>query len=387
MLIPPPNLPAAIRTDETNAFAHNTLKNRLPGNILELMERNPDYPTLTQDALQQLYDDMKANAPMPMLDPMAPDYNDWLPAWQQREGQRWQNTDWFFAETFFYRHIITCTRWWETGRDPFKPNKDEEYATDSLWELLNVGLTMEGNREEKYAEAISLALWGNRIDLSFKASMEHGTTFNEDDLIDNDSEAVVQQLIEGSGPVHFLIDNAGTELTMDLALVDLLVADGIDVVLHLKLHPTFVSDATPADVWNFLALTASGERGIDAYKFGQRLYDAIHNGRLRLMPNLFWNSSLFLWQLPDNLARVFADARLTIVKGDANYRRILGDAIWEPTTPFEHALGYFPSPVLALRTLKSDPIVGLEAGMAQKLDAIDPQWHVNGRRGIIQYRG
>jgi len=44
--------------------------------------------------------------------------------------------------------------------------------------------------------------------------------------------------------------------------------------------------------------------------------------------------------------------------------------------------GYFPAPLLALRTLKSDPIAGLRAGLAAELDARDPHWRVNGQRGI-----
>jgi hypothetical protein len=77
---------------------------------------------------------------------------------------------------------------------------------------------------------------------------------------------------------------------------------------------------------------------------------------------------------------------MVIVKGDANYRRLVGDAVWQPETPFEDVMRYFPAPILALRTGKSDPIVGLPRGMAQALDQQDPAWRVNGRRGVIQFR-
>jgi hypothetical protein len=118
---------------------------------------------------------------------------------------------------------------------------------------------------------------------------------------------------------------------------------------------------------------------------GERLKSAIHDGRLQLLPGLFWNSSRLLWELPDNLYDLFQTARLVMIKGDANYRRMVGDALWEPSTPFKDVVSYFPAPLLALRTLKSDPIVGLPQGVAEKLDTMDERWRLNGKRGVIQF--
>jgi hypothetical protein len=52
------------------------------------------------------------------------------------------------------------------------------------------------------------------------------------------------------------------------------------------------------------------------------------------------------------------------VKGDANYRRLIGDALWPHDTPFAHVLSYFAAPLLALRTLKSEVCVGLAPGVS-----------------------
>ena len=73
-----------------------------------------------------------------------------------------------------------------------------------------------------------------------------------------------------------------------------------------------------------------------------------------------------------------------MVKGDANYRRLLGDAHWPPTTSFAQATGYFPAPLVALRTLKAEIIVGLRSGEAERLQTEDPAWLVNGKRGVVQ---
>jgi hypothetical protein len=90
--------------------------------------------------------------------------------------------------------------------------------------------------------------------------------------------------------------------------------------------------------------------------------------------------------MPHDLRRDLAAADLVIVKGDANYRRLVGDAHWPPATRFEHAVGYFPAALVALRTLKSELIVGLQPGDTERLAAEDPAWLVNGQRGVIQAR-
>ena len=109
-------------------------------------------------------------------------------------------------------------------------------------------------------------------------------------------------------------------------------------------------------------------------------------GDLVLKSHWFNTTSLFYCQMPEDLVVDLAGMRLVLVKGDANYRRLLGDAHWAPTTPFAEVLSYFPAPVAALRTLKAEIIVGLAPGQAERLAAEDPAWLVNGRRGVIQAR-
>ncbi len=71
-------------------------------------------------------------------------------------------------------------------------------------------------------------------------------------------------------------------------------------------------------------------------------------------------------------------------KGDANYRRVVGDALWSPEAPFAEACAYFPVPLVCVRTMKSDSVLGLPEGMSENLDKIEPEWRINGRRGVIQ---
>lgn len=380
-MIDPQQWPAMIRTDHSNGFAHNTLQVRVPAIIREVQALNPDYPTVIQQALDQLRHDIENDAPIKILELPAPDYDDWLPAYQAHEGQSWLNAEWFYAETVFYRHMMQAVRWWETGRDPFASKKAAEVSGDGLWQTLDTALSVNrASQEDRLMAFLENTLWGNRIDLSYAVSAAHGSVRVTDDLLADDREAVVTHLLSNPGTVHLVADNAGTELAMDLVLIDALLDGAMNrVVLHLKMHPTFVSDATLPDVLSFLDILAARQ-----HELATRLQVALVAGQLRLAPDLYWNSSRLLWDIPVRLAQTFDRASLVIIKGDANYRRLVGDAVWPTETPFAEVTGYFPVPVLAIRTLKSDPVVGLPAGLAAQLDSIDSQWRVNGKRGVIQ---
>ena len=299
----------------------------------------------------------------------------------------WHNAEWFFAETYAYRLILESARFDETGRDPFLPKKLQELHGVDLWRLVSRALLPGNNREEALSRVLALDLWANRIDLSYAASMQHGTDINDDDLLVDDRRAVIEHLAQsGSGLVHIIADNAGSELAMDLALTDVLLRQPeARVILWLKARPTFVSDATPQDIW--LMLAEMRQRGEESHALAQRLQCAWTGERLRFLPHSYWNSSRFLWDMPSSLRGELQAARLVIIKGDANYRRAVGDALWDAHTPFAEVMGYLDAPALCLRTLKSDPVVGLQSPrIAAQLDASDADWRVNGKRGVIQFK-
>lgn len=386
MLTPTPNLPPPIPTSPDNAFGHDTMKRRVPEVYAKTQQQNPDWPESIKEGVAALAEEIKTDQPIRMLDRTAPDYETWQQALEQHGHPTWLQTNWFFAETFAYRHLIDLVRWWEFRLDPFTPTKEEEYGQQRLWDLMRQALSVTGSQEERLSTLLDLTLWGNRIDLSFSASLAHGIDNSHDDLLIDDTAPAVDALLNGSGDVHFIIDNAGTELAMDCMLADALL-DGVAerVILHVKMHPTFVSDAIPQDVIDQIDRMQHGNHGETIAAAGARMRKALHQGRLRLIPDFYWNSPLFLWQMPERLIPVFESARLVLLKGDANYRRAVGDAFWPADTPFQDVMGYFPAPLVAVRTLKSDPIAGLAPGQADQLDQIDDQWRVNGKRGVIQF--
>ena len=369
--------PAPISTID-NDFAFNTMNVRIPNILRDVINHNPDYPPSITKNLERLLKSISDGARIKMLPPDAHDYTAWLPHYEEQLNSyqpfNWHGCDWFFGETFAYRSLMEAVRYFETGRDPFAPTKREEIASDALWTLLERAI----DAEDDLVTLLGLAVWGNRIDLSYAPSREHGTTINEDDLLDDDREAFVT-LLDAIPHINMILDNFGTEFAMDLVLTDAMLKRDKTVTLHLKAHPTFVSDAIVPDFWSMLA--AMDEK---VPHLSSRLRDNWEHGKLTLKSHPFWNSSYFMWEIPSPLKKSLRGSAL-IVKGDANYRRLVGDAIWETTVPFSEVLAYVQVPVLALRVLKSEPVVGLPDGMAQRLDSIDEQWRLNGKRGVIQF--
>src|SRR5258708_17491126 len=191
-----PRRPAPTRTDSSNAFAHHSMKVRVPGIIEEVQRLNPDYSPEVHAALARLSHAIQHDEPIAMIDLPAPDYAEWTELYAQHAGSTWLNSEWFFAEFFFYRHLIQAVRWWETGRDPFAPKKAEEVESAALWDFLRLALDTPGSTPaDKLLTLLQYALWGNRIDLSYAASREHDSAVGREDLLLNLSTQPADKLL------------------------------------------------------------------------------------------------------------------------------------------------------------------------------------------------
>jgi uncharacterized protein with ATP-grasp and redox domains len=396
--IPPPRvdpaaLPPVIRTSEPGSFAHNTLAVRVPA-ILRATQDSATYPPDIHAALDELHAELTGGV-IRKLHEAAPDAAFWNATAAAHLGRSWLDVPWYWAEAFFYRRMLEAVRYFQPGPwqgvDPYAPTKRREWAAEAA--PAAVGALLEAlpdDVEERFETLLHASLWGNRTDLSYMVAAHLGATGGPDaeraNLLVDDAALVWRHLLRHSeGRADLLADNAGTELLMDVALADFLLLSGLaaEVHFHLKPWPFFVSDAMPADLVDGLdALLAAGGAGA---KLARRVDGHLTAGALSVSTHWFNASSLFHYELPDDLYAGLSAADLVIVKGDANYRRLLGDAHWPFTTPFADVVGYFPAPVVSLRTLKSEVAVGLATGQAERLAGEDPAWLVNGRRGLIQF--
>ena len=375
--------PPPLRTDESNAFAHYSMAVRVPKILDDVRDQNPDYPAAVLDAVVRLRDDIRADAHLPGLAFPAPDAQEWQP---EPGAQTWLHTEWFFAENYVYRSLMAAVRYWERGRDPFAPVKRHELASEALWQSLEGVLAHAAQGDEQVHALLDLSLWGNRVDLSYAVGTAFGRAGESHDLLCDDRDRAVADLWKARGDVHLVADNTGSELSMDLALADVLMSGArAKVSLHVKAHPVFVSDATVADVWSLVG--AMHARGGACDALASRLDRAFDAGQLRVLPDFYWNGPRFLWDRPARIAAELDRATMVVFKGDANYRRVIGDALWPADATLRAATAYFPAPLLLLRTMKSDAVVGLPAGLVERLDAVDREWRINARRGLIQRGG
>jgi len=387
--IDPTALPPPLLTSEPGSFAQHTFQVRIPHIVDETLGHN-HFPPDIRENLLDLRTEIR-DGRIRQLREVAPDVGFWRAVSAPFEGRSWLDVPWYWAEAYFYRRLLEATRYFQAGAgqgfDPFSALKSDEWqpagAPRAVEELMSA-LPAEGNA--RFAALVRASLWGNRIDLSYRSvaglGIAHGASAN---LLVDDTEQVWRLLRRRPADKVIVVnDNAGTELAMDLALADFLLGSGLaaQVVLHLKQQPFFVSDALPGDVQEALGALAAGPR--HGAELAARLIAHLETGRLHLRTHWFYTTSLFYFQLPADLQTELAAAGLVVVKGDANYRRLFGDAHWSAMTPFSAASVYFPAPLLALRTLKSEIILGLRAGEAERLSAQDPDWLVNGKRGVIQ---
>jgi uncharacterized protein with ATP-grasp and redox domains len=388
LAIPPP-----LMTSELGSFARHTIVVRKPQIIQRVIQDNP-YPADIVRALEDLRDEI-AGRPVRGLPEEAFDHASWQEALAPLDGRTWLQLPWFLAEAYFYRRLLEATRYFQPGpwgaHDPFGRQKRQQTtnAVDRFGrEGAALAITAPDGRFEMLLHA---ALWGNRADLSNLTVQQGALSGRQAEgerqhiLIDH-TEEVGRYLAAGRSRVDFVCDNVGHELLWDLALADWLLVEGGAgrVMLHLKSYPFFVSDATRRDLDETVASLNSAARGV-SQGLGRRLGEHLQGGRLCLEAEPFWTAPLMFRQMPSALRGELARADLVILKGDANYRRLVDDAHWPPTADLQEIAAYFPTPLAAVRTLKAEVVVGLAPGQAEALTAQEPDWRVNGRRGLIHF--
>jgi len=326
-------------------------------------------------------------------------------------GDTWLSAPWLVTEFYAYRRLMEALGYHDKSNpatylwDPFLVAKraglDSSFgsAENLLGKIAALPKTREGA-----GLAAAFALWGNKMDLSiWPADAENSSTdvfagilqAGKDNLLHDDTDALTEHCdvlrARGDGRVDIIVDNAGFELVTDLALADHLVASGVAsvVTFQLKSHPTFVSDALEQDlretVERYAALSA--EKFPHARAAGARWQGYLDGGRWVCHEDDFWVQPSAMWEMPEPLrSDMKGRCDLAFVKGDANYRRLLGDRYWDYSSPFQDVVGcYFPCPVCALRTLKAEVGCGMEEGQVERARALDDAWMVNGRFGVVQF--
>lgn len=382
---------APIVSSVLGSFSWGVFHKRHPALIKQIRDAFP-WPPDRQAAL----DELAQRAITGFIEPLSDSAHDkalWDTWSEGNYGKAWTQAPFLWAESYFYRQLLDAVGYFAPGPwqgiDPFRPFKATELRAPAVdAELAALDKSTSSSPKDLANALLNASLWGNRADLGFRITAGPGVSeADEADLVADDSPLLWQLLAENApATLSFVADNAGRELLSDLILIDHLMHSGAEhqVILHLKPYPYYVSDATTADVLEVLdRITAAGG---SAGQVGHRLWSAMTDGRLKVRTHPFWCAPLSFHHMPPDLANEIAATAVTILKGDLNYRRVVGDLTWPATSSFPKLTRYFPSPLATLRTLKSQVVVGLGPELLAGLDVAGQHWRTDGNHALIQVR-
>ncbi|MFE3722305.1 damage-control phosphatase ARMT1 family protein [Streptomyces cyaneofuscatus] len=381
-----------IVSNEPGSFARGVLAERHPALIQQVRDAFP-YGPRQHEALDALLEQNNNGA----IEPLASskfDHEQWSAWGRELFGRSWFDAPFLWAESYCYRRLLGAIGYFGTGPwrgvDPFAPFKQAELRGTAVDEELRaLDALADVPADERATALLHASVWGNRADLGFRVTEgDAAACAAADDLVADDGALLWRLLPAGAGAtVAVVADNAGRELIPDLILIDhfLLHRHAERIVLHVKPYPYYVSDAMTADVVDCLRRPVGAPS--EAGRIGSRLWDTMATGRLGVQAHPFFCAPLPYEGMPEDLRAEFAEVTLTILKGDLNYRRLVGDRKWGATTPFAYRTAYFPGAVAALRILKSDVMVGLERMTLNALDPSGVAWRTSGTHALIQVRG
>jgi hypothetical protein len=439
----PPRLPLppplrGVDDAPTAGFTYDSITRRLPLILDELVAHAMDtLPHATVAAIAALRAEIVRDAPL-----SPPSDATWAAYVAPHAGCTWLTAPWWLVENYTYQRVREAVAMHGGPADVFAPQKAaalhgaRRAFVQSVLPIV-AGGGGEGGKigDDALPGAVYRSLWGNRADLSLHTvaalatgaaggSGGSGATGDADPnagllLVDDVPAAVAifraataSAIAASPAAVAVVLDNCGLELLSDLALVDALLRDGgsspgcVRVTLWAKAAPVFVSDAQPHDVdahvaWLDSAAAAAavenggsgsgdgvGDETAGMRALAARLRGYLADGSLVVASHAFFCSPLAFWDAPSDLVGRLSGCALVIAKGDANYRRLLGDAHWAHDTPWAEVTGYFPAPLLALRTAKSGIVAGLPPGAEAAAAAAHPaDWLTSGRYGMAQLGG
>jgi len=415
-------LPPKLLSNEPGTWAYDTMSRRVREEILgrEVIGANAELLSKPEWAkarasLEALNAELEAPGTTVLrylTDDVAPDSAAWREILRPyvEGGNTWLDAPWCVTEFYLYRRVMESLGFFtepEQFLDPFLASKRKGLASSlgSMEALAPKVLAALRPGEDVPLDAglrlfALISLWGNRMDLSLWPAGTDGNVADafaevlaagEANLLHDDFSdllGVAQECKAAGGKrVDIIVDNAGFELVTDLCLADYLVTSGVasEVVFQLKAHPTFVSDARAVDLKEHVESLACAEGFPGCVALGERWRGHLASGRWKLQEHLFWVQPSAMWEMPSDLFDELASkSALAFTKGDANYRRLLGDRSWALDAPFKQVCAYFPTTLCALRTLKAELGCGMRGEETARAAAQDASWMVNGRFGVIQ---
>ena len=370
-----------------------------------------------------------------------------------QENMTWFKGPWLFTECYLYRRIREAMLLCKSSLreyDPFEFSKKESHELNlkSVYQLIN-GLCPYNYAEEQndpdllqrrfqisveVRESINkkfivlstnfiqvnnkkALLWANKNDLSLSSGSDVSSkTHNLIEILDSFKDKILcdhteslwdylQKLKTKKGKllrrIDIFLDNCSIELAADLIFCDLLLRNDFvdEIKLHGKAYSWFISDVTKDD-FDTLIRQIKSSNSIALNNFYKRISQYQSENKLTVdFYNPFWTSPYSFDRMHQIVPNFYADlnknSQLVVLKGDLNYRKLIGDLDWPFDTPLKTAVrGFLPASLLAVRTLKSDCVANLDtdlnrnerfAAVAKEFEIGKKKWMITGDFGLIQF--
>lgn len=390
-------MPEVIRSNVSGTWAYDTMSRRIIQDILDKVVLT-DNDCSQWPGVKALRDELLQDSILRPLedDAAATDVAEWNQLLALHANQSWLSAPWMVAEFYLYRRLAEATHYFDNRLDIFATAKRKglEAALPTFRDMYrrSAQLIADGDATELF---VSIALWGNRMDLSlwpggenvasqqgaFQTVLDQGKSM----LLADDSAQLLGYVSSLSlGIVDIVVDNAGFELLTDLLLADHLcrIGKAKEIRLRVKHHPTFVSDVIVDDVQSHIDAVSEY---VDE-ELGNRWRQYVASGTWSCHEDGgYWSMPYALWEMPEQVYASLAEGELTVVKGDANYRRALGDRSWAYDAPFSEVCAYFPVATVCLRTLKAEVGCGMEKRKCEAAQKQDAAWLTNGKYGVVHF--
>ncbi|XP_022083064.1 protein-glutamate O-methyltransferase-like [Acanthaster planci] len=430
-------LPPRLSAKYEGSFAYFTIRDRLPVILTKVIDTLYTYRIKAAQqygeegaadcksivsSLAKFRNELQTDKPvLPLESNEGADSQIWqryLEEETQRNGGRppsWFQSPWLYVECYMYRRIVESIRLSKHLKsfDPFRELKDTALETSQdalviLAKYLQSTSEENGKAVDLFTEFVQISLWGNKCDLSISAGIENSQKISplsqlkelRDKILVDDTEKlwhVLEKARErkaenGKVRLDIVLDNAGFELFTDLCLAEFaLHTNAVDtVVLHYKAMPWFVSDVGRNDFMHTLNFLEHHENKV-LQNLSKTWTERLQTGSWILQGHLFWTTPhdySEMRSVSPELYSELSNSDLVLLKGDLNYRKLVGDRQWEHTVPYAETLcGFHPAPHCALRTNKADVIVGLEEGVTEQIEAVDKDWMIDGKYAVIQFCG
>eukprot|EP01125_Pyxidicula_operculata_P000926 TRINITY_DN1080_c1_g2_i1.p1 TRINITY_DN1080_c1_g2~~TRINITY_DN1080_c1_g2_i1.p1 ORF type:complete len:419 (+),score=67.24 TRINITY_DN1080_c1_g2_i1:27-1259(+) len=382
-------------------FCFDSVVKRLPDILKSCLQQG----TVTEDQVKEILGDIESDSELSLIKtgPEISLFNQ--PILQHK--YTWKSAPWFFVESYFYRRLFDSIGYFENSKDPFVIGKQQSFVSsleggEQLALVVNTIISKESSTSiDSFRAVLLMCLWGNKADLSLNpdgvssSQLLFALEADKDKILSDDTTLIWEYIMKlKDSKMDFVVDNAGLDVISDLCLATLLTSFGVvkNLVIHVKMNPIFVSDVTVPDMDYMIEQlksrvdTHGNPTNLSKISILWKKY--IESGSWTVKPDLFWNQYAPFWNLPDHIHDSFKASSLVLFKGDANYRRTHGDLRWPFETPTKDIVNYFPSPVLLIRTLKSETASGLTQDQVTRLNQTygsSMSWLSNGSHGVIQF--